>query len=89
MTAGPEPKKENKKSITVNGILIKMTLEQANDLLIFCDEPRTRTEIREHCGINSADYFRVNILKPLIEAKLLKLTIPEKPSSPNQRYQRA
>ena len=31
-------------------------------------------------------YFRNNILAPMIKAKLLKLTIPEKPKSPKQKY---
>jgi len=32
------------------------------------------------------NYFKNTILDPLIEQGLLKLTIPEKPTSPNQKY---
>ena len=31
-------------------------------------------------------HFRVTILKPLLEKKLLKETIPDKPTSPKQKY---
>jgi hypothetical protein len=31
-------------------------------------------------------YFRSKILAPLIKGGLLKLTIPDKPTSPNQKY---
>jgi hypothetical protein len=30
--------------------------------------------------------FRDQVLRPLIEAGLLELTIPDKPTSPHQRY---
>jgi hypothetical protein len=38
--------------------------------------------------MNLADreYFRNNILKPLIDNGKIKLTIPEKPNSPEQKY---
>jgi ATP-dependent DNA helicase RecG len=52
----------------------------------YCLEPRTRKEIQEHIGIRDREYFRKNILLPLVENKILILSIPDKPNSPNQRY---
>ncbi len=52
----------------------------------FCKEPKSRKEIQEFLGIKDRRYFANNILKPLIKGDLLKLTIPEKPTSPNQKY---
>jgi len=36
--------------------------------------------------MKSRRYFREKILNPLIKGGLLKLTIPDKPTSPNQKY---
>ena len=36
--------------------------------------------------LKNREYFRKNILNPLIKGGLLKLTIPQKPTSPKQKY---
>lgn len=88
VSAGPEEEENKKNSITVNGIEIKLTLDRVNELLLFCDEPKSRAEIQEFLEIKSRDYFRNNILGPLIDAGLLDMTIPDKPKSSKQRYVR-
>ena len=88
VSAGPL-EKEEKSYVTLNGVTIKLTIDQINDLLLFAEEPKTRSELREYCKFGSPDYFRVNILKPMLELGLLELTIPDKPSSPKQKYQAA
>jgi ATP-dependent DNA helicase RecG len=55
-------------------------------LLEFCSTPRTRDEIQQHLELANRDYFRKNILKPLLEAGQLRMTIPDKPNSKNQQY---
>lgn len=55
-------------------------------LLEFCSIARTRNEMQEHFGVSSREYFRKNILKPLLEAKQLDMTIPDKPKSKYQKY---
>jgi len=52
----------------------------------FLSEPRSRAELQEFCNIGSRHYFRTKILSPLVDAKIIKLTIPEKPTSSKQRY---
>ena len=89
VSAGPARQPEQKKkSVTINGVEIKLTLDQINELLLYCDEPRTRTEIQGYLEMKSRDYFRSNILNPLIAAGMLDMTIPDKPSSSKQRYVR-
>ncbi len=55
-------------------------------LLKFCMIPRSRKEIQEFMNYSNRGYFRTIILNPLIKGGLLKLTMPEKPTSPKQKY---
>jgi len=54
-------------------------------LLDFCEIPRSRKELVEYTGY-SQYYTMTTIVKPLLEAGLLKMTMPEKPGSKNQRF---
>ncbi len=55
-------------------------------ILKFCKTPKSREEIQKFIGIKDREYFQKNILKSLINNNLLQLTIPDKPSSPKQKY---
>lgn len=55
-------------------------------ILSFCSEPRTRAQIQEHIGVSSRKLFTTKFLTPLIESGQLKMTIPDKPTSRNQKY---
>ncbi len=59
---------------------------QAETLLQFCSNPRSTKEMMQHLGLNHRENFRDSLLLPLIEAGKLTPTIPDKPSSPKQRY---
>jgi len=67
-------------------VMIKLDAQRLTDLLTYCQEPKTRTELQEFCGISSREYFTNNILKPLLETGRLMRTIPDKLKSPNQKY---
>lgn len=58
-------------------------------LLEYSTVPRSRDEMQRHYGISTREYFRKNVLKPLLESGQLKMTIPDKPNSRNQRYVKA
>jgi hypothetical protein len=60
--------------------------ERTERILKFCETPRHRAEIQEFAGFQNRDYFRKEILNPLIEQGLLAPTLPDKPNSPNQQY---
>ncbi len=62
---------------------------QADKVLSFCTEPKTRYEIQQHLGLKNRDHFRKAILKPLLDSGLLCYTIPDKPNSPKQKFIRA
>ena len=40
----------------------------------------------EKVGLKSREGFRKNYLRPAIESNLIRMTIPDKPNSRNQRY---
>lgn len=50
------------------------------------DIPYTRQALMEKLGLKSNEGFRRNYLHPAIELNLIRMTIPEKPNSRNQRY---
>ena len=58
-------------------------------IIEFCVEPKTRDEIQTYVGIAHREYFRAYILKLLLKSGKLKMTIPDKPNSRNQKYIKA
>ena len=60
--------------------------EREMAILDFCKIPRSADEIGKFINIKDRKHLRNSILKPLLEKKLLKLTIPDKPNSPKQKY---
>jgi len=61
--------------------------ERIEKILTFCHTARTRDEIQQELGLNDREYFRKEILQPLIAEGLLEMTNPDKPNSPLQKYQ--
>lgn len=57
-----------------------------DSLLEFCRTPRTRKEIADFLGIKTIFYVTQNYIQPLLESGKLKMMIPDKPKSKNQRY---
>ena len=68
---------------------VKCASVQVEELIEFCIQPRTRSEIQEKAGISSREYFRKNILVPLLQSGRLVMTNPEKPNSSKQKYVKA
>jgi len=60
--------------------------EAAKELIEFCKVPRTRKEIADHLGLSSLSYAIQAHVMPLVEAGLIKLSIPDKPRSYKQTY---
>ena len=42
--------------------------------------------MQQFMGLNNRGHFRQKILNPLIKGGLLKMTLPDKPTSRNQKY---
>ena len=60
--------------------------EQVKALLDFCKTPRSRKEMQEFVGVEGRKAFNNNFLKPLFDDGKIKMTIPDKPNSRNQKY---
>ena len=50
------------------------------------DVPYTSKMLMEKLGLHSKEGFRRNYLRPAIKMNLIRMTIPDKPNSRNQRY---
>ena len=50
------------------------------------DVPYTGKTLMEKLGLKSREGFRRNYLHPAVEMNLIRMTIPDKPNSRNQRY---
>jgi len=56
-----------------------------NDLISFCKTPRTRAEIANHLG--KTQYYAMKaFVEPFLKSGQLKMSIPGKPKSRNQKY---
>ena len=63
--------------------------ERLRDKLVdFCLEPRSQQEMMKHLGLSDRKHFRNLYLQPLLDAGLLAMTIPDKPTSRYQKYVR-
>ena len=56
------------------------------DIIGFCKTPRTRQAIAKYLGLSSVTYAMKKYVQPLIDAGIIKTTVPDAPSSPNQKY---
>ena len=62
--------------------------EQINRLLsVFeSDIPLSANEIMLRLGVKSKETLRASYLNPALENGLIKMTLPDKPNSKNQKY---
>lgn len=63
--------------------------ELMNEVIAFCEEPRSLTEIMAHLGLKHRNNAKSRYIDPLIENGFLEMTIPDKPKSRSQKYKRA
>lgn len=61
-------------------------LMKQDRLLEFCTKARSRDEMQAFLEISNRSHFSKSYLKPLLESGQLKMTIPDKPKSKNQKY---
>jgi len=60
--------------------------EKSKKILGFCKTPKSTSEIMDFLKLKHREHFRAKIIQPLLKQGLLKLTIPDKPTSSRQKY---
>lgn len=75
------------KVVMKNGLFAE-TIPVTNSLVEFCATPRTRAEIVAFVG-KSKNHVMSQIVAPLVASGKLKMTIPDKPKSSNQKFVKA
>lgn len=68
---------------------VKLSADKLAALIDFCSTPKSRKEMQAFCDIKTAEYFRKQIIKPMLENEMICYTIPDKPNSRNQKYVKA
>ena len=57
-----------------------------SDIIRFCAVPRSSNEIIAHFNLPNRSYFKRHFLDKMLKAGMLRMTVPEKPSSKKQKY---
>ena len=60
--------------------------EKYEMIVEFCRIPRTRKEIMDYLKLSSRGQFNERYMKPLLDSGKLRMSLPDKPSSRNQKY---
>lgn len=92
--AAPQAKHLEEAKLSALAITLKLSTPQATQqaatqvakVLELAAEPRSRDELQRAAGMNDREHFRSAYLEPLLAAGWLERTIPDKPTSPHQRY---
>ncbi len=65
---------------------VKLAPDKLDELLKFCETARTRKEMQIFSEIKSDEYFRKHIIIPMLTRRMIRMTLPDKPNSRNQKY---
>ena len=79
----PELYPEN---ISLNKKIQDKKTQRTNIILEICKEPKSIKEILKELDYKSMPTLKREYIKPLLEQGKLKMTIPDKPTSRNQKY---
>ena len=66
-------------------VLLRLNARQ-RAIVDACDVPRGLKELMERVGVTHRTHFRNQHLKPLLEGGVVRMTNPDSPRAPNQKY---
>lgn len=67
-------------------VTTQVITERMAALMEYCAAPRSKKEMMDYLGLANVNHFRKKYLIPLLEAGKIRMTIPDKPNSRNQKY---
>ncbi|WP_314816663.1 Fic family protein [Hoylesella nanceiensis] len=76
-------------NLVSDGEKVTKSTEMMNEVISFCQQPRSLTEIMKHLQLKHRNNTKSRYVNPLIEGGFIEMTIPDKPNSRNQKYVRA
>ena len=68
------------------GTKMGLSWDEVVKLFIALQKPKSMTELKDLYQWSNTTKFRAKYVSPLIEAQFVGMTLPNKPTSPNQRY---
>ena len=60
--------------------------DEVENLFVALQEPISMVELKELYQWSNTSKFKTKYVNPLIEAQIVAMTLPDKPTSPKQRY---
>lgn len=75
-------------SLSWNQAATKLSLSwrQVAPIMELMQEERLAKELRQAMGMKDSTYFKKTMLDPLLAEGIIAMTLPDKPTSPNQMY---
>jgi len=61
-------------------------VDMEQEILSYCNTPRSREDIAKRFGFEAPSYFIKRYIYPLLKNGKMKMTMPDKPKSKNQKY---
>ena len=77
---------DNPADVPKNGQVTGQVTGQVQRLLSAFENEHSREDLQIRLGLKHRDTFMENYLKPALEAGLIEMTIPDKPTSSKQKY---
>jgi len=69
-------------------VTVQDSEEKRDALVDFCVEARSKQEMMKFLGLVNVNHFRKTYLMPLLRDGRIEMTIPDKPTSRNQKYKK-
>ena len=68
------------------GTKLGLSWDEVEKLFIALQEPKSMGELKDLYGWSNTTKFKAKYVSPLIEEKIVGMTLPDKPTSPKQKY---